>query len=284
MKYKKILATLFFLIVSPLFFVGSISAQDSCAGIISTDEQYFACCASAPAESFCGTYRTFVRTSSRCSNVTDQATYQFCCTGNPVNQSACLAFNESSNTGGDGGGTTGEDSCEVIDNQAEYEFCCRVYTPDNTPQCSAYIGNINTGGGGNGPGTNPTGGGGTTGTGGGGGATGAAVGECSAIRFRSLLDILIWVKCIITAVVIPLIFSLATLFFFWNVTVFIRTSDNKIKKEEARQRMVWGILALFIMLSVWGIISIMSNLFGISPSVPLLQTEVYLDPSNASQQ
>jgi len=109
-----------------------------------------------------------------------------------------------------------------------------------------------------------------------------ALSECSAIKFKSLLDILIWVKCVITAVLIPLIFTLAFLFFLWNVVVFMR-SDDKTNKEEAKQRMGWGIIALFVMLSVWGIIKILSNTLGITPSVPLLQTESYLDPKNASK-
>ena len=110
----------------------------------------------------------------------------------------------------------------------------------------------------------------------------AELAACSAIKFKSLLDILIWIKCVITSVIIPLIFVLAFLFFLWNVMVFMRTSD-KTNKEEAKQRMGWGIIALFIMLSVWGIITILSNTLGIAPSVPLLQTESYLDPSKASQ-
>lgn len=108
-----------------------------------------------------------------------------------------------------------------------------------------------------------------------------ALKECSAIKFKSLLDILIWVKCVIASVIIPLIFTFAFLFFLWNVLVFMRADENA-KKEEAKQRMGWGIIALFVMVSVWGIIKILSNTLGITPSVPLLQTE-YLDPSKASR-
>lgn len=105
---------------------------------------------------------------------------------------------------------------------------------------------------------------------------------CSAIKFKSLLDILVWVKCVITAIVIPLIFTFAFLFFLWNVLRFLRSSADK-DKQEAKERMWWGIIALFIMLSVWGIIAILSGTLGITPSVPLLQTSVYLDPANANK-
>lgn len=108
-----------------------------------------------------------------------------------------------------------------------------------------------------------------------------ALKECSAIKFKSLLDILVWVKCIITAVIIPLIFTLAFLFFLWNVIRFMNASDNT-KKEEAKERMWWGIIALFVMVGVWGIIKILSNTLGLEPTVPLLQTE-YLDPAKANK-
>lgn len=110
----------------------------------------------------------------------------------------------------------------------------------------------------------------------------AVLQACSAIKFKSLLDILVWVKCVITAIVIPLIFTFAFLFFLWNVLRFMRSSADK-DKQEAKERMWWGIVALFIMLSIWGIIAILSGTLGITPSVPLLQTKVYLDPANANK-
>lgn len=110
----------------------------------------------------------------------------------------------------------------------------------------------------------------------------AVLASCSAIKFKSLLDILVWVKCVITSIIIPLIFTFAFLFFLWNVIRFMNASESK-NKEEAKERMWWGIIALFVMLSVWGIIKILSNTLGIEPSVPLLQTKTYLDPAKANK-
>ncbi len=110
----------------------------------------------------------------------------------------------------------------------------------------------------------------------------AVLASCSAIKFKSLLDILVWVKCVITSIIIPLIFTLAFLFFLWNVIRFMNASDSR-NKEEAKERMWWGIIALFVMLSVWGIIKILSNTLGIEPSVPMLQTKTYLDPASANK-
>lgn len=280
--FLSITASLIFILF--LFGATGVSAQDQCAGIISEDTQYFACCGNNKndPDSSCAFYRAHVRYSlGRCSGNTfpNDNTYSLCCEGAssvPPNTNACLNYSTQKNTS----------SCTMITSDAQFTACCSGTSGDQTIEnaCDAYAATeANTPPSGGTQTTNPTGGTTTT-TANTGGATGAAVGECSAIRFRSLLDILIWVKCIITGVLIPLIFALATIFFMWNLTMFIRSSDNSQKKEDARQRMVWGMLALFIMLSVWGIITIVSNIFGISATVPLLQTEVYLDPAKASKQ
>jgi hypothetical protein len=109
----------------------------------------------------------------------------------------------------------------------------------------------------------------------------AELSSCSSIKFKSLLDILIWIKCIIVAAIIPLIFVLAFLFFLWGVLRFMMSSDQKNKEES--KKMVWaGLIGLFVMVSVWGIIKIVGNVLGIESAVPLLQTE-YLDENKASR-
>lgn len=55
---------------------------------------------------------------------------------------------------------------------------------------------------------------------------------------------------IITQIIVPLVFTLALLMFFWGVVKYIRSDD----KEEGKKIMVWGIIALFVMSSVWGLV------------------------------
>ncbi len=110
--------------------------------------------------------------------------------------------------------------------------------------------------------------------------SGQAVATCSAIQFTTLLNILIWAKCIIGAVIIPGIFTLAFVVFLWGVFKFIRASEDK-DKQEGKQFIYMGLIGLFVMVSVWGIISIITNTFGITAAVPLLQTN-YLKSGNAN--
>jgi hypothetical protein len=106
--------------------------------------------------------------------------------------------------------------------------------------------------------------------------------QCSAIRFLSLLDVLIWVKCIIVIGVIPLIFTLAFVFFLWGVLRFVYASDIK-QKEESKKLIWYGLLGLFVMVSVWGIIKILGDTVGLDTgAVPLLQTSA-LDINKATK-
>lgn len=95
--------------------------------------------------------------------------------------------------------------------------------------------------------------------------------QCSNIRFLSLLDILIWVKCIIVVAIIPIIFALALLFFLWGVMKFIG-ADDAAKRQEGKKFIISGLIGLFVMTSLWGIIKILGTTLGIESTVPLLQT------------
>jgi hypothetical protein len=111
-------------------------------------------------------------------------------------------------------------------------------------------------------------------------ATAAAIQSCSVIKFNTLLDIAIWAKCIIGVVIIPGIFALAFVVFLWGVFKFIRASEEK-DKAEGKNFIFMGLIGLFVMVSVWGILKILSTTLGIDATVPMLQTD-YLSPSKAS--
>lgn len=73
--------------------------------------------------------------------------------------------------------------------------------------------------------------------------------------FKSLLDLLI-----------PIIFALALLFFFWGLAQFIRSVSDKTI-QEGKNKMIWGIIALFVMISIWGIIKYIGDSVGIETGV-----------------
>ena len=84
-------------------------------------------------------------------------------------------------------------------------------------------------------------------------------------KFQHLLS---YVSCIITKSVIPLIFALALAMFFWGVVQFVLNSSEEAKKERGKEFMIWGIIALAVMVSVWGLVKILGTTFGIEYAIP----------------
>ncbi len=72
----------------------------------------------------------------------------------------------------------------------------------------------------------------------------------------------------------PIVFALALLFFFWGLATFILKSGED--QAAGKQRMIWGLVALFVMFSVWGILSFAQDSLGLKgetgaltiPSIP----------------
>lgn len=63
---------------------------------------------------------------------------------------------------------------------------------------------------------------------------------------------------------IPIVFALALLFFLWGLARYILAAGNEEAKEQGKRIMIWGIVALFIMASVWGIVAFLQDLFGVT--------------------
>lgn len=65
--------------------------------------------------------------------------------------------------------------------------------------------------------------------------------------------------------VIPLIIALTVLVFLWGVFKFVIANDADGRKE-ARGYMVWGIVSLFVMVSVWGLVNLLARTFNLDNS------------------
>jgi len=65
--------------------------------------------------------------------------------------------------------------------------------------------------------------------------------------------------------IIPLLVGVAVLIFIWGVLKYILAgSDDASKRTEARGFMIWGIVAIFVMVSVWGLVGILQKASGVS--------------------
>lgn len=62
----------------------------------------------------------------------------------------------------------------------------------------------------------------------------------------------------------PIVFALALLYFFLGLAQFILASGDPEKASEGKSRMIWGVIALFVMATVFGLISFIQAQFGLT--------------------
>ncbi len=71
---------------------------------------------------------------------------------------------------------------------------------------------------------------------------------------------------LVTNILIPVAFALCIFYFFWGIAKYIRTSAGGDKVvEEGKRAMVYGIIGIFVVFSVWGIIKFIQSETGILP-------------------
>lgn len=88
--------------------------------------------------------------------------------------------------------------------------------------------------------------------------------------FSSVIDEVISV----ISLAIPLLFALSFLVFFWGVSRFILNSGSTAEIQKGKSYMIWGVVALFILISIRAIIGIVARdlEIGDSSSIPLIPT------------
>ncbi|MES2416249.1 MAG: hypothetical protein V4504_00950 [Patescibacteria group bacterium] len=84
-------------------------------------------------------------------------------------------------------------------------------------------------------------------------------------QFHHLIS---YVVCIIGSSVTPFIFGLAILVFIWGVVQYIAGAEEEAKREKGRQFIIWGLIGIFAMISVWGLVRVLNNTFGVPFVVP----------------
>lgn len=92
-----------------------------------------------------------------------------------------------------------------------------------------------------------------------------------AADFDSLSGLINAITNVVGRTLIPLLLTLALAVFFYRIVISIyKVGDNPKAVSEGKTLLFWGIVALFVMISIWGITGIISNTFGITQVVPQL--------------
>jgi hypothetical protein len=78
---------------------------------------------------------------------------------------------------------------------------------------------------------------------------------------------------------IGIVFALALYFVVWGIFKFVLHANDPEERAKGRAAILWSIIGVFLMMSIWGLINILLNSFALDrsldkndlPSIPLQQ-------------
>ncbi|MFA5791498.1 MAG: pilin [Candidatus Paceibacterota bacterium] len=78
----------------------------------------------------------------------------------------------------------------------------------------------------------------------------------------------------ILGAILPVLIALGVVYFVWGVVQYVISSDEEAKKT-GRNRIIYGIIGLAVIIGMWGLVNILKNTFGLGntenitfPTVP----------------
>ncbi|MFA6515007.1 MAG: hypothetical protein WCT42_01950 [Candidatus Paceibacterota bacterium] len=93
---------------------------------------------------------------------------------------------------------------------------------------------------------------------------------CAGNSLKDITGVVNWASCFLLKTVVPFLFALATAAFIWGVIQFYLNPDNEEKRKKGKSFIIGGLIALFVMLSMWGLVAILTGTFGLTNTIPQL--------------
>ncbi|MEZ4211081.1 MAG: hypothetical protein R3B39_02235 [Candidatus Paceibacterota bacterium] len=89
----------------------------------------------------------------------------------------------------------------------------------------------------------------------------------------SVADIFDLAVCILKKSVWPLLISISVIVFIVGVIKYISKGDDSSAREEGTNLIIYGLVGLFVIVSVWGLVGVLQGTFGIGNTtfIPQLQ-------------
>lgn len=77
--------------------------------------------------------------------------------------------------------------------------------------------------------------------------------------------------------VIGLFITLAIVVFFWGLIKYLWSMDTE-NAHEGLKIMFWGLIAIFVMVSIWGIIRLLQNTLSVTSTDPVIPKGIVVNP------
>jgi hypothetical protein len=73
---------------------------------------------------------------------------------------------------------------------------------------------------------------------------------------------------------VPILITLALVAFFWGLIRYLWKGGDKASVANSKQLMIWGLVSLFVMVSVWGIVRLAQDALGVNPNAGATSPQV----------
>lgn len=78
---------------------------------------------------------------------------------------------------------------------------------------------------------------------------------------------------------IPIVMGLAVLVFFWGLVKYISSTSDESSKLDGKNLMIWGMIALFVMVALWGILGWFQDQLGLEGTVVTSAPPAFVVPT-----
>ena len=96
------------------------------------------------------------------------------------------------------------------------------------------------------------------------------------VSAQTLLNTLGLVNTFLNAL-IGLFITLAIVAFFWGLIKYLANLGNETGAKEGINIMLWGVIAIFVMVSIWGIIRLLQATFRVTSTDPVIPKGIQIN-------
>ncbi len=92
---------------------------------------------------------------------------------------------------------------------------------------------------------------------------------CSSATITDFQAFVSYAICLLNSLV-PLAFAIAVVLFVYGVLKYIAKADDEEARKKGRDFMIWSLVAIFVMVSIWGFVKLLQNTFKLDNSSPIV--------------
>lgn len=91
----------------------------------------------------------------------------------------------------------------------------------------------------------------------------------SFAAINNISDVGSFIINLINNIIVPVLFAVAFIVFLWGAfTTFILGANSDDVKEKGKNLMLWGLVGFFVMVSIWGLVNILTGTVSLNNSGP----------------